>query len=1036
MSTLWQPAGIILLHISPDCFDGAFLASSNLVSSCAQSASYCDRCKCHFLLVFGTRPEHTAVRRMEVKKSSDRFAANLLFLRRLKAVFLKDLTLQRRNITTLLCQVLVPVMIISIAGILQILLDVIVKTNYYINLVPGSGEPPVYSDVTWMVACKHTSDQPNQCYIDVINIGYFINNPGVKSDIDMPWIDYYRLEYLRNFSYPPQRVLFNLPFLYYVNNAGKDLGCMTYDGNVTGFLGNALPPPLQYNFTLNFTINPHYQDPMFDSDPVYSGNTVHVPFLMELPSEDDLVNRLITVIRDYSHHGDVTTSGDDQFDRNYRAQPISQLQYETIMQYVQDRNFSSIRPHAGVIFNKIEEQILVYTVVAPSFQIVYHLASLNFSSFYTSRWVQASNLVHNAYLKHLTGNDQESDPMIDVRVMSLPTTLTKDDIDLTISLYGILYPLATSFIIPVFVAGLVKDKHERHLIMMEQCGLSRPAYTVIQYLFNYCLYLIITMVITVISLAFHIRLFTQTNWLVLLVILFSWGHGAVVMGFFFSNFFNKPRTAVVISYLLVITGVVISLMLNLFNVFSENKTPPFFFMMYPPFSFYRILFYLHRACSRYQCYSSYMLKPCDSNLFLPAWLYLMLSSLVTMVMSMYLSYVLPSEYGVRKSVFFPIIGLYKLLCGRKKHCQPDISVSLSINPCDEEIFSLMSDDEINGSVKSCDDVTLEEEYIANNYDEIDAPLVVNKLRKEYSSNGGPTSVAVHGFSVVVNRNECFGLLGPNGAGKTTLISLLTGLYEPTSGAARVAGYDLATETGNITNHLGVCPQYDIQYDKLTVKEHLLFYARIRGVYRRCESDVVTGAMKQVNLLDVTDKKSKQLSGGMRRCLSVAIACVGDPDMIFLDEPTRGLDPAARRQVWEVINNVKQNKCVILTTHAMEEADHLCTRIGIMNYGKLCCLGSQNKLKARFGSGYQLHINCYSGRSSAIQQFMSSHFSSATLVEYYANKMSYKIDKEKLVVSKLFTLLNSVKIQLGITDWGIKRSTLEDVFLTIVKHQDR
>jgi len=136
-----------------------------------------------------------------------------------------------------------------------------------------------------MVACQHTSDQPNQCYIDVINIGYFINNSDVKSDIDMPWINYNRLEYLRNFTYPPQRVLFNLPFLYYVklvivlfsdhyslyySNTGMDLGCMTYDGSRSGFLGNSLPPPLQYHFTLNFTINPHYQDPMFESEPIVS----------------------------------------------------------------------------------------------------------------------------------------------------------------------------------------------------------------------------------------------------------------------------------------------------------------------------------------------------------------------------------------------------------------------------------------------------------------------------------------------------------------------------------------------------------------------------------------------------------------------------------------------------------------------------------------------------------------------------------------------------------------------------------------------
>ncbi|XP_065901244.1 ABC transporter A family member 9-like [Dysidea avara] len=974
----------------------------------------------------------------EEGQSLERFTRKRLFLRQLRAVFLKDLTLQRRNITTLLCQVLAPVVIISIAGILQMLFDVIIEN--FDNVVPGSGQPSLYHDLSWMVSCPHKSDNPERCYIDVVNIGYFASQPGVKSDVDMPWLDNDRLQILTHAAFPPQRVLFNLPFLYYVNKAGKDLGCMTYDGNTTGFLGNSLPPPLQYNFTLNFTINQKYQDYTFKSHPVYDGNDDHiiyVPFLMELSSQEELVDRLVKVIRDYSRNGDETISGNDQFDRNHLAQPISQLQYRTVMHYVQERNFSSIRPHAGVIFKTIEEKELTYTVVAPKLQVYERLLPRGMSTFDTSRSMQASNLVHNAYIKNLTVNNEGGDSMIDMRVMPLPSKEDDVDIDIAVILGGLLYPFATSFIIPVFVAGLVKDKHERHLIMMEQCGLSRPAYTVIQYLFNYCLYFFIVMVIAAMSLAFRIRLFTQTNWLVLLVVLFSWGHGAVVMGFFFSNFFNKPRTAVVVTYMVVITGVVISLMLNLFEVFSENKTPPFIFMVYPPFSFYRIMFYLNRACARYHCYSSYMLKPRESNLLPPAMLYLVLSSAATMVVSVYLSHVLPSEYGVRKNVFFPIIALYKFLCGRIT-CITEASTNNSINTDRNEERVVLIKENGYDFEKSCDDdVTIEEHYIANNYDKIEAPLVLNKLRKEYSSNGKLSCVAVRGFSVVINRNECFGLLGPNGAGKTTLISLLTGLYEPTSGTARVAGYDLATETGNITNHLGVCPQYDIQYDKLTVKEHLLFYARIRGVYRQYESDVVTGAMKQVNLLDAANKKSKQLSGGMKRRLSVAIACVGDLDIVILDEPTTGLDPSSRRQVWEVIDNVKQNKSVILTTHAMEEADHLCTRIGIMNYGKLRCLGSQNKLKARLGCGYQLNINCYPGRSFGIQQFISSHLPSATLVEYYANKLSYKMEKEKLVVSKLFTLLNSVKIQLGIADWGIKRSTLEDVFLAIVsKHDDK
>ena len=132
--------------------------------------------------------------------------------------------------------------------------------------------------------------------------------------------------------------------------------------------------------------------------------------------------------------------------------------------------------------------------------------------------------------------------------------------------------------------------------------------------------------------------------------------------------------------------------------------------------------------------------------------------------------------------------------------------------------------------------------------------------------------------------------------------------------------------------------------------------------------------EQVNLYDARKRKSKTLSGGMRRRLSVAMACIGSPDILILDEPTTGLDPASRRQVWEVIE--------ILITHAMD-SNHLCTRIGIMNFGRLHCLGSQNRLKSKFGIGYQLAFNCAPGRVSDVEKFVRNNLWKAVHIETYA-----------------------------------------------------
>ena len=153
-------------------------------------------------------------------------------------------------------------------------------------------------------------------------------------------------------------------------------------------------------------------------------------------------------------------------------------------------------------------------------------------------------------------------------------------------------------------------------------------------------------------------------------------------------------------------------------------------------------------------------------------------------------------------------------------------------------------------------------------------------------------------------------------------------------------------------------QFDILWPDLTVKEHLLFYARLKGISLSQEQAVVKQAMSEVYLKKFADLKTKELSGGMKRRLSVAISLVGDPQVVFLDEPTTGLDPENRRQLWDILSQCKGKRALILTTHSMEEADVLCDRIGIINKGNMKCIGNQTHLKNKFGSGYQLFINCY------------------------------------------------------------------------------
>jgi ATP-binding cassette subfamily A (ABC1) protein 1 len=229
-------------------------------------------------------------------------------------------------------------------------------------------------------------------------------------------------------------------------------------------------------------------------------------------------------------------------------------------------------------------------------------------------------------------------------------------------------------------------------------------------------------------------------------------------------------------------------------------------------------------------------------------------------------------------------------------------------------------------------------------------------------------VAVRGLTFGVPAGQIFGFLGINGAGKTTTISMLTGDGLPTSGTARLAGYDVLTQQPQVRRLLGYCPQADALLELLTVREHLELYARIKGVPEPQVAAVVAAKLAQLDLGAFANKKAGSLSGGNKRKLSVACALIGDPPLVFLDEPSTGMDPLSRRFMWDVLARVAtaDRACsIILTTHSMEECEALCSRLGIMVGGRLRCLGSPAYLKAKFGQGYSLEVKLQAAAPPAV-----------------------------------------------------------------------
>lgn len=223
-------------------------------------------------------------------------------------------------------------------------------------------------------------------------------------------------------------------------------------------------------------------------------------------------------------------------------------------------------------------------------------------------------------------------------------------------------------------------------------------------------------------------------------------------------------------------------------------------------------------------------------------------------------------------------------------------------------------------------------------------ISIKNLTKRY--NG---ILAVNNLTLEIREGEVFGLLGPNGAGKTTTIRMLTTLTKPTSGEAKISGYDVVTQAGEVKKIIGVVPQHINLDGELTAYENLDFHGRLYHMSKAERKERIRELLEFVELQDRAHTLVEQFSGGMKRRLLIARALMHRPKVLFMDEPTVGLDAQTRRKIWDLIKKLSMsNITIFLTTHYMEEAERLCHRVGILHTGRLIALGTPYELKERIG----------------------------------------------------------------------------------------
>ncbi|KAL7012162.1 hypothetical protein ACKWTF_014662 [Chironomus riparius] len=383
------------------------------------------------------------------------------------------------------------------------------------------------------------------------------------------------------------------------------------------------------------------------------------------------------------------------------------------------------------------------------------------------------------------------------------------------------------------------------------------------------------------------------------------------------------------------------------------------------------------------------------------------------LLALYLDAVVPSEHGTKQT---PCFCFYPSFWITKK----EVKVPL-----------------LNGesTVNSFNNYEADVEPVPREMRGREAIKIVDLVKVFNTCCNDEPVTAINGINLTIYEGQITAILGHNGAGKSTLFNVMTGLTSPTYGTCYVFGYDIRNHSDMtmIRRMTGVCPQHDILFDDLTPREHLYFFAAVRGIDESEIESEVTKTIKDCDLGENSDTVVKHLSGGQKRKLSVGIAIIGDPRIIIFDEPTAGVDPYSRRCLWQLLQSIKKGKVILLTTHFMDEADILADRKAVITQGRLRCCGTSLFLKNKFGIGYHLTLVLdLKARTTPISNLINLHVPKAEKARHHGRELSYILPHDAVHnFAPLFSdIEGSTGQQLGILSYGVSMTTLEEVFLQL------
>ncbi|XQJ25932.1 ATP-binding cassette subfamily A, member 1, putative [Leishmania guyanensis] len=437
-----------------------------------------------------------------------------------------------------------------------------------------------------------------------------------------------------------------------------------------------------------------------------------------------------------------------------------------------------------------------------------------------------------------------------------------------------------------------------------------------------------------------------------------------------------------------------------------------------------------------------------------------------LLLMLYLDAVLPREWGTPRHPLFFIFELWAQLksaygCSKRilsryqygSASQPSAGTAATSRTLDAVTVTReqLESGKMGGDVTAA--LALDHSASGNSPtgDEKDVSVCINHLCKYFKRNG-KRFAAVDNVSWKMYRGEIAVLLGPNGSGKSTTIKMITGMLAPDSGECFIEGYSMTRHVAEARREIGYCPQHNILWPDLTCREHLEFYGKIKGLRGAELEDAVVDVLRAVDLEEKMDAIPMLMSGGQKRKLSVAIAFVGRNRVVFLDEPTAGMDAAARRHTWSLLRAMTRYHTILLTTHYMDEADLLGDNIAIVAEGALQCAGSTALLRQYAGVGYTLRFDltpvltqgyddaARQAKAAAVwaelHQLVISHLPDSTLVLQTDAEVEYelRLSTDARLTELLKDMESRGNRQLHIRSYALRAPTLEDVFLRVIEHQ--